>query len=152
MIVRYEFPARESKPPVQLTWYHGGKHPSLLSDEQFAKWKSGVLFVGAKGMVLADYSRNMLLPETDFAGFVRPTPFIKDSLGHHKEWVAAIKNGGTTTCPFSYSGPLTETALLGNVAFRVGRKLEWDSKKLRATNCAEADRYIQHRYRKGWRI
>jgi predicted dehydrogenase len=123
LIVRYEFPARGPKPPVQLTWYHGGKRPALITDEQFAKWKSGVLFVGAKGMVLADYSRNMLLPESDFAGFVRPEPFIANSIGHHKEWVNAIKTGGTTTCAFDYSGPLSETALLGNVAFRVGRRL-----------------------------
>ena len=42
--------------------------------------------------------------------------------------------------------------LLGNVAYRVGQKLEWDAKRLKATNCREADAFIQHHYRKGWRI
>jgi hypothetical protein len=64
----------------------------------------------------------------------------------------ACKTGALTTCPFDYSGPLTETALLGNVAFRVGKKLEWDQKKLKATNCPEAEQFIQHHYRKGWKI
>lgn len=153
LIVKYEYPARGPKPPVTLTWYHGGKYPTqLVTPEQYSKWKSGVLFVGQKGMVLADYGRNVLLPEKDFADFRRPVPTIPNSIGHHNEWIQACKTGGPTTCNFDYSGALTEAALLGNVAYRVGKKLEWDAKKLRAVNCREADQYIQHEYRKGWKI
>jgi hypothetical protein len=152
LIVRYQYPARGDKPPVKLTWYHGGKRPDLLPAEHAAKWKSGVLFVGKKGMILSDYGKHVLLPEKDFEGFVRPEPFIKDSIGHHLEWIEACKTGAPTTCNFDYSGALTETVLLGNVAYRVGKKLEWDAKKLRATNCPEADRFIQHQYRKGWKL
>ena len=103
-------------------------------------------------MCSCDYSRHQLLPEKDFVGFVPPPPFIPDSIGHHKEWVEACKTGGTTSCNFDYSGALTEAALLGNVAYRVGQKLEWHAATLKATNCPEADRFIQHHYRKGWRI
>ena len=156
LIVRYEHPARGDQPPVTLTWYHGGKRPellpSLVSEEQLSKWPSGVLFIGDKGMVLSDYSKHVLLPEKDFADFVPPAPFIKASVGHHQEWIEACKTSGQTTCNFDYSGPLTETALLGNVAYRIGKKLEWDAKKLRAKNCPEADQYIQHHYRKGWKL
>jgi predicted dehydrogenase len=152
LVVRYQFPAREEQPPVTLTWYHGKKQPSLLSPEQAAKWKGGVLFVGTKGSLLSDYNHHVLLPEKDFADFVPPKPFIKDSVGHHREWIRACKTGGKTTCNFDYSGPLSETALLGNVAYRAGRKLDWDPEKLHATNCPEADRYIQHQYRAGWKI
>lgn len=152
LVVRYEHPARGQKPPVKLTWYHGGKHPSLLTEDQYAKWKSGVLFVGEKGMVLADYGRNMLLPEKDFADFKRPDPFIPNSIGHHNEWILACKTGGPTTCNFDYSGALTETALLGNVAYRVGKKLEWNAETLHAANCPEAEKYIQHHYRAGWEL
>jgi predicted dehydrogenase len=152
LIVRYEYPARGEKPPVRLTWYHGGKQPALLPAELAGKWKSGVLFVGEKGMLLSDYDRHQLLPEKDFAGFVPPTPFLKDSIGHHREWIRACKTGDSTTCHFGYSGPLTEAALLGNVAYRCGRKIEWDAEHLRAINYPEAERYIQHQYREGWRI
>jgi hypothetical protein len=124
----------------------------LVDETLFNKWKSGVLFVGKKGKLLADYGRHLLLPENEFAGFVPPRPFIKDSLGHHREWVEAIKLGGTTTCRFDYSGPLTETALLGNVAYRVGRKLEWDFEKMKAVNCPEADPLLHHHYRSGWAL
>jgi hypothetical protein len=157
LIVRYEFPTRVKEgtrwPAARLTWYHGGKYPEqLVTPEQYKNWKSGVLFVGKKGKLLADYSRHALLPEKDFEGFVKPQPFIKDSLGHHKEWVEAIKLGGTTACRFDYSGPLTETALLGNVAYRAGKKLEWDSEDIAATNCPQADPFIHHHYRAGWSI
>jgi predicted dehydrogenase len=153
LIVRYQYPAHGEQPPVQLTWHHGaGKQPSLLTAEQAAKWKTGVLFVGEKGMLLSNYDHHALLPEKEFEGFVPPTPSIKDSIGHHKEWIRACKAGGETTCQFDYSGPLSEAVLLGNVAYRTGKKLEWDPVYLRATNAKEAEQFIQHHYREGWGI
>lgn len=153
-IVHYKYPSRGTQPAVNLTWYHGGRKPGadVLAPELAAKWGNGVLFIGSKGMLLSDYSNHVLLPEKEYAGFVRPDPFIPNSVGHHKEWYEACKTGGSTTCNFDYSGALTEAALLGNVAFRVGKKLEWDSASLKATNCPEADEYIQHHYRKGWSL
>lgn len=58
----------------------------------------------------------------------------------------ACKTGAATTCDFEYSGWLTEANHLGNIAYRVGKKLEWDSEKLRCTNVPEADRYIRREY------
>lgn len=153
--VRYQFPARVVEgthwKPLPLTWYHGGKYPTaLISPEQHKRWNSGILFVGSKGQLLSNYGSHLLLPEEKFKDFARPTPFIQDSKGHHREWVQAIRTGGSTTCRFDYSGPLSETALLGNVAYRAGQKLEWDYKSMKASNCPEADHYIQHHYRGNW--
>ncbi|MEW6305266.1 MAG: Gfo/Idh/MocA family oxidoreductase [Verrucomicrobiota bacterium] len=156
LIVRYQYPPRTGLPAVTLTWYHGGKKPellkSLVAPDQLSKWNSGVLVVGKSGMVLANYGSHVLLPEKDFKGFVAPTPFIKDSIGHHREWVEACRTGGETTCNFDYSGALTEAALLGNVAYRTGLKLIWDAPNVRTYNAREAQEFIQHEYRKGWRI
>lgn len=154
LIVRYQYPQRANLPPVALTWYHGGKQPpgDVLDPALAAQWRSGVLFVGRKGKLLANYDRHMLLPEKDFAGFVPPPPTIPNSIGHHAEWLLACKTGGPTTCGFDYSGPLTETVLLGNVAYRAGTKIDWNSKRLRAKGCSRAEAFIQHRYRKGWKI
>ncbi|MBN1556568.1 MAG: Gfo/Idh/MocA family oxidoreductase [Lentisphaerae bacterium] len=162
LVVRYEYPGRGDRPPVRLTWYHGGRRPDLLRSvlsepgvEDGGKrkpWPSGVLFVGTKGMLLADYTRHRLLPQEAFAGFEPPDPFIPDSIGHHEEWIAACKQGGATSCDFDYSGALSETVLLGNVAYRAGAKVEWDAAGLLARNGGAAQRFVQHRYRKGWRI
>jgi hypothetical protein len=103
-------------------------------------------------MLLADYEKHLLLPEKDFAGFKRPEPTIPRSIGHHAEWIQAAKTGQPTTCPFEYSGWLTESNHLGNVAYRAGKKLEWDPVALRATNAPEADRFIRREYRKGWTL
>lgn len=152
MIVRYQFPALNGgNQPLAMTWYHGGKQPSpdVLPPDIARRWGSGVLFVGSKGRLISDYSKHELL------GVERPSELkvkIPNSIGHHKEWTEAIKTGAKTTCSFDYSGPLTETALLGNVAFRAGKKIEWDAKRLKATNTREAEQYIQHRYRKGWSL
>jgi len=154
LIVRYQYPSRGSSPALALTWYHGGRQPppAVLAPELAADWKSGVLFIGAKGMLLSDYSRHLLLPEKDFAGFVPPAPSIPDSIGHHAEWIRACKTGDPTTCGFEYSAPLTEAVLLGNLAYRAGTTIDWDSRGLKARGCREAESFIHHHYRKGWKI
>ncbi|MBE3133226.1 MAG: gfo/Idh/MocA family oxidoreductase, partial [Acidobacteria bacterium] len=125
---------------------------TLAKPENPAKWGSGVLFMGEKGMLLADYGRRMLLPESKFAGFQPPAPSIPASIGHHQEWIKACKTGGPTTCRFDYSGPLTETALLGTVAFRAGEKFGWDAEGLKPVNCPKAERYLRREYRQGWTL
>ncbi len=147
LTVKYRFPHREGLPAVDLTWYHGDKRPQVDTLGQMDKFGAGTLFVGEKGMLLADYDRRMLLPEKDFAGFEAPKPSIPDSIGHHNEWIEAIKNGTPTTCSFEYSGALTEAVLLGNVSYRAGKRLEWDAKALKAKNCPESDRFIRPVYR-----
>ncbi len=154
LIVQYQYPERGEQPPLTLTWYHGGKQPSpdVLAPDLAREWKSGVLFVGRKGNLLSDYGRHRLIPEKNFAGFVAPTPFIPDSIGHHAEWIRACKTGEPTTCNFEYSGALTEAVLLGNVAYRAEARIDWNSRKLSARNCKEAQKYIHHHYRKGWKV
>jgi predicted dehydrogenase len=161
LIVRYEYPAVEvvnstsatgKRPPLKLTWYHGGRKPTLLPTEIAAKWDSGVLFMGERGMLLADYTRHIVMHAGDFKDYAAPQSINSDFTKHHREWIQAIKSGKPAASDFAYSGPLTEAALLGNVAFRAGCKIEWDSKNLRAKNCPAAEQFIQHQYRAGWKL
>jgi predicted dehydrogenase len=147
MHVTYEYSARGDMPPMKMHWYQGEDKPELWQRSAIPKWESGILFVGVKGMLLADYSRNVLLPEKDFRDFVGPEPFIPRSLGHHAEWIHACKTGSATTCNFTYAGWLTEANHLGNVAYRTGKKLEWDAARLYA---ADAEQFIHREYQKGW--
>lgn len=153
LTVRYEFPARGDMPPVKLTWYDGKNNlPSILARNNMRGGGLGTLFVGKEGMLLADYGKRKLYPQEKFADFKPPEPTIPNSVGHHKEWIVACKTGGATTCNFDYSGALSEAVLLGVVAYRVGRKIQWDAAKLKATGCPEADKYIRREYRKGWTL
>jgi predicted dehydrogenase len=152
LIAKWTFPARENMPACKLTWYHGGKKPDLVTSGKVPMWNDGVLFVGEKGMLLADYSKHVLLPEAQFKDFKPPAHSIPKSKGHHAEWIHACKTNGATTCNFDYSGNLTESNLLGNVAYRTGKKLEWDAVALKATHCPEADALIKPEYRNGWTL
>jgi hypothetical protein len=150
--IRYEFPARGELPPVTLHYGDGGRKPEILKQRGLPEWSSGVLFVGSRGMLLADYNRRKLFPEKQYAGFEPPEPTIPDSIGHHREWIEACKTGAPTTCHFPYAAKVTETVLLGNVSYRTGRELHWDAKNVRAANCPEADRFIRREYRAGWTL
>ncbi len=150
LTVNYEFPARGDAPAVDLTWYDGNMTPKVVAGERVKG--SGVMFVGSKGKLFANYSSYKLFPRESFADFQPPPKSIPDSIGHHAEWIQACKTGSPTTCNFDYSGALSETVLLGNVAYRAGKRLEWDGENLKATNCPEADAFIQKEYRSGWEL
>lgn len=148
----YQYGQRGVLPPVKLIWYQGTYKPQIWTDKGIPQWPNAVLFIGDKGMVLSDYGKHTLLPESKFADFKRPEPFIPKSLGHHAEWIHACKTGAPTTCNFEYAGWLTEANHLGNVAYRVGKKLEWDAKQLRAKNALESEPMIHRKYRPGWKL
>lgn len=152
LMVHYDFPERPQLPAVKLTWYNGGKRPPQFAEGKLPKWGDGTLFVGDKGMLLADYGRYVLLPETDFADYKPPAPTIPDSIGHHKEWIEACKTNGPTTCNFDYSGALSEAVLLGCVAYRTGQALDWDPKSLKCRHSPAATAMLRPEYKPGWKI
>jgi predicted dehydrogenase len=149
LIVRYIYPSKKSD--IGVTWYDGGKKPRLIKEGKVPDWRDGVLFVGSKGMLIADYKKFRLLPESNFTGF-KVKSSIPASVGHHEEWIQACKHGTPTTCNFDYAGALTEAILLGNVAYRAGQKIEWDAKNLKVTNAPAAMNFVQREVRKGWEV
>jgi predicted dehydrogenase len=157
-LVNYEYPARDKLPAVKLHWSDSGKQPEIagkikVGDKSVGEaFKSAQLFIGREGMLISDYNRHVLLPEDKFADFKRPAQSIPNSMGHHREWVEAIKSGGKTTCNFDYSGALTEAVLLGTVAYRSGRRIEWDAANLTVKNAPDAQQFVHKEYRKGWTL
>ncbi|GIW96612.1 MAG: oxidoreductase [Pirellulaceae bacterium] len=152
MHVRYEYPQRNGGPQVTLHWYQGSYKPAVWHEDRIPRWDNGVLFIGQDGMVLADYGKFQLLPEDKFRDVQLPEPFLPRSPGHHAEWILAAKTGQPTGSPFEYAGRLTEANHLGNVAYRTGKAIQWDWRRLAATNAPEADQYIRREYRKGWKL
>ena len=153
MTATYTYGPRGKMPPVTIHWYQGNRKPQIWHEKGIPQWKYGTLFVGTQGrMILTEHSEHLLLPEKEFADFERPPQSIPNSIGHHSEWVQSCKDGSPTTCPFSYSGPLTEACHLGNVAYRAGKKIEWDAKKMKIPSAPDAERFLRREYRKGWTL
>jgi len=148
---RFDFPARGDKPPVSLHWYHSGGGPDILKKHNLPR-SGNTLFIGSKGMLLCDFGKRKLYPEEKFKGFKEPDMFIPNSPGFHKEWINACKGGETATCNFDYSGPMTETVLLGNAAYRCGKSFDWNAEKLEAVNTPEAKAFTHSSFRKGWKV
>ena len=157
-ILRYEFAAKGDKPAVALTWYDGGKTPPRPSDlpESVALGSNGIYFVGDKGtLVCGGWSgKPMLYPEARRNEFATPPATIPRSIGHRPEWIKACKDHKPEDAKagFAYSGPFTEALLVGNLALRLQKRIEWDSANMKATNASEADALIQKRYREGFGI
>jgi hypothetical protein len=103
-------------------------------------------------MILSNYGEHHLLPYDKFASYSRPEQTIPDSIGHHEEWLEAIRTGSPTTCNFEYSGALSEAVLLGVVAFKAGEEIHWDAVKFQVTNSSKANDLLHKEYRKGWTL
>jgi predicted dehydrogenase len=148
----YEFGPRGELPPVKLIWYQGNVKPDLWNQKAIEQTSNGFLFVGKKGMLHVDGQRRLLLPKNQFEGFAPPAPTLPSVASHYAEWIDACKGQGRTLADFEYSGWLTESNHLGNVAYRVGKKIAWDAAKMRAPNAPEAEKFLRREYRKDWSL
>ena len=149
MQVTYKFPARGQHPPLTLHWSHG--KPAALAERKIPTDKTNTVFIGSKGILTCDFGQYRLLPEADYADFTPPEPSIPPSRGFHNEWIAACRGEGPATCHFDYSGPLAETVLLGNVAYRTAG-FDWDPVTLTTKGCEKAASLIRESYRAGWDV
>jgi predicted dehydrogenase len=160
-VVHYNFPAREGMPAVKLHWYDGGMMPQR--PEEFESRRrlpdSGSIFVGEKGYLLSGtYGESpRIVPESKMREYKRPPKTIEriegGVEGHEQDWVRACKGGKPAGSNFDYSGPMTESVVMGNLAIRYPqRKLEWDGEKMEVTNFPEANQFVNPPYRKGWSL
>lgn len=156
-VIYYEFPARGKLPSVKMTWYEGGLMPptpaEMPSDSRLPG--NGVLYVGSKGKMYHGSHGGMpqLLPLELFEEARTIQKTMTRSPGHHAEWLLACKGQGTAMSHFGYSGPMTETVLLGVLAQRApGRRLQWDGEAMKVTNAPELNPFVHKEYRKGWTL
>lgn len=131
---------------------------------------SGCLLVGDKGRIFSpdDYGAKFFLRLKDEKELVEskshdavkaiPQTIPRNEFKgngdarHHLEWIAACKGGKPGYSNFDIAAYLTEIILLGCVAMRVGKKLEWDGPNMRAKNAPEAAAFINREYRTGWKL
>jgi len=152
MATSFEFPANGDRPALTLHWYHAANGPDILREHNLPNSGNNTLFIGSEGMLLCGFGKRKLYPEDKFADFKPPAETIPDSPGFYKEWIMACKGGEPATCNFDYTGPMAETVLLGNVAYRADGGFKWNATDLKAVGNDKAQGYIHPPFRKGWEI
>jgi predicted dehydrogenase len=153
--VHWEFPARGNLPPVTVTWNDGDRRPDRPEElEQGRRLPDqGGLYYGEKGTILAPHGGNpSIIPYSKMRETKMPEPFLGRGVNHYQDWIKACKGGPKPLSNFDYSGPLSETILLGNVAALAGEKLLWDGPNLKVTNLSEMNEHLKRKYREGWRL
>jgi len=155
-VMRFEWAGRGIHPPLKVFWYDGGRilpEDLLLKPVQatdgtpLRRGGGGLVWIGTKGSLpvgRGPFSGKQTEP------YPTPPPRQWGREEVHKDWVDAVKAGRQAPCHFGYAGPFTEAYQLGNIALRMGHRIEWDPLAFRITNCREANRFLTREYRRGW--
>ena len=149
--IRFKFAAKGSRPALDLFWYDGGMRPRTpeeLEKENAELPAEGMLFVGDKGKILAEFRGEK--PRLLSGEKKGEMPAAKHT---NVDWVKAFKGGEPTSGNFLLAGPISEAVNLGAISLRLGgKRLVWDSANMKITNLPEAEKYLTREYRKGWEI
>ncbi len=173
-----------SKSDVTMTWYDGGirpaRHPIIPANDAIGDSNGGVMMVGTKGVITCGlfgwfgkiYKNNG--EKIEMPASMSNSDLTKNDFGHQAHWADACKAGfgspqhKALTSSFDYSGPLTETVIMGNIALRSltirkekqgggfdypgQKKLLWDGQNMKITNFDEANQFVKREYRSGWAL
>jgi len=149
MISTFEFGQRGKLAPCKVVWYEGEagtpeEYKDLLP-------MNGSLFIGDQGMISVQHGQAPVLHQ---GGEVQNQEIAEEfsDRHQHQQWIDACKTGSATGSNFGYAGPFTETVLLGNVAYRVGKPIEYDPATMKVTNVPEANALLDKEYRVGWEV
>ena len=165
MLVTWRFGERSTEHgkmgPVTVQWYDGGLRPPTPPGidptdprQRLGEGNSGVTFIGDKGIITCAGWSGMprLLPLDLHREYKRPEKTIPRVEGHHADWLQACKGGKPASSSFEYGARLVEFVMLGNVALRAQKPIQWDGPNMKVTNVPDADRYLKDTYRPGWEL
>lgn len=161
----FEFPAKGNRKALTLHWHQAKGGPAILKERGLSADGKNNLFIGTKGMLLCGFDERVLLQQDsggnwetkltqkDSMGFDVSKESVPDSPGFHMEFLNACKGDSTPpTCNFGYSGPLSETVLLANAAYRSKTSFDWDHKSMTCVDTPAAQTHIKPTYKKGWEL
>jgi hypothetical protein len=154
-IIYFDFPAAGGAPARRLTWMDGGAKPARPEAlGAFTLPNRGTMFIGEKGVIQCDGAGGppRIFPESLRASVTKPAPTLARSNGHHRDWLDAIKGGKAASSNFAYGARLTEIGLLGVLALRLGKPVEWDAATMTVKGQPKAEEMIKGSYRAGWEL
>ncbi len=153
----WQMPANNWRPEIKVQWFQGGAMPpSPKGYIDLNKIGHGAMFTGDKGILICDFNSRIILPWGKDADMTYYKPRAKEDvdpgMGHfQKQWFNACKTDLKTPCNFDYAGQMIEMMLLGLVAYRVGKKIDYNGDKGTTSN-PEAQALIKRQYREGWTL
>jgi hypothetical protein len=154
-IIRFGFRKQAELPPFELYWYDGGmkpRNPDELSTAGKSLEREGLMFIGDKGKIIGDFlGENPTLYADNKVITEKPSPESEDE-ERTNVWINSFKEKTQSPGSFIYAGPVTETILLGGVALRAGKRVDYDSENMKITNLPDANKFLVREYRKGWEI
>jgi predicted dehydrogenase len=157
--ITYEFPANGNRPELKMFWYDSIRMPPKISKDVEVNRlpDNGTLFIGDKGKMVVPYGdAPRLIPEEKMRDFKKPEKTLPrvegGTQGHHRNWVESVLNKKEAVSNFEYAGPLNEIVMLGNVAVRAGKKIEWDGAKMEIRNDSDLNYLLRREYRNGWTV
>ena len=162
--IRLEFAARQDMPAVDLFWYDGGMKPRLPGEVEaldFEISKEGIMFIGDEGTIMAGFHGQdpQLFAKGKKEPFKTTEPSTPDAgrqggkYGSRQfPWLQAVLEGGQSPGSFLNAGPISDAVNLGAVALRAGKKVLFDSDKMKISNAADANKFLYREYREGWEL
>ncbi len=154
--LRFRFAARGNMPEVDLFWYDGGMKPRLPDEVEahdVQMGREGILFVGDDGVIMGSFhGRDPVLFAKGQSKPFRAEDSSSGGISRTASWLRAFKGGASSPGSFLNAGPITDAVNLGTVALRAGKKVLFDSEKMKITNVSEAEKYLHRDYRDGWEL
>jgi predicted dehydrogenase len=145
--------------PFVLRWFDGGRMSPFVQeigakDRVDYHGRFSVCFQGTEGALFANYGEMLLWPGARAQAWTPPAPSIAPSIGHHREWLEAIRSGqpNAPLCGLPYATLLTELVLLGTVAYRANAPLRYDPVRMRVIGNDAADALLGDHAVDGWRL
>lgn len=154
----WEVPQNGKNKPLDVFWYEGGIKPATpksLIKKGKKMPQDGVMFVGDKGMILADYGyQNTVLLDVKNEEQVLTSVKVPEFelIDQTSEMIRAFKGGKTSRGDFENVQTVAEAICFGNLAIRMDDRLEWDNKKMKVINLDAANEFISRKYRPGWEL
>ena len=163
---KYAFPndAMET-PDTMMAVYDFGDfgllwdHTIGIYGAQYGKRGHGVAFVGEWGTLVVDRDGWEVIPETSstsakegFEGVPLQKGTGKGLELHVKNLLDCIKTREKPRCDIEIGAHIARFAHLGNISYRLGRKVFWNNEKQEFINDAEANEMVKAHYRAPWKL
>lgn len=113
----------------------------------------GIQFHGTEATLFVDRGGFEIIPEPNSD----VVPMKAENVGnaharHIQGFLSSVRDRTMPICDIEIGHRSSSTAMLGNMAFRTGRVLQWDAENERVLDDPEADRLADVVYREPWKL